>query len=83
MATLQDVLADAGVQDTFADKLRDDGWTLDLFRMSASSLDKFDEELREMLGDLYDITTAVQRSALRLAWSRSQNVGSQLSGPPA
>ena len=73
MATLHDLLLEAGVQETFADKLRDDGWTIELFSMAASSLDKLDGELREMLGDLYEITTSVQRSALRLAWSRCQS----------
>ena len=82
MATLRDVLHEAGVQDTFADRLQEDGWTLDLFRMSASSLDRFDEELKDMLGDLFDITTAVQRSAFRLAWSRCQNATPSPSVPP-
>ena len=40
--------------------------------MAAPTMDKFDDELKEILGDLFDITTAVQRSALRLAWSRCQ-----------
>ena len=61
-----------GVQDTFIDKLSDDGWTIELFSMAAPTMDKFDDELKEILGDLFDITTAVQRSALRLAWSRCQ-----------
>ena len=72
MASLHDLLLEVGVQETFADKIRDDGWTVELFGMAASSLDKFDHELKEILGDLYDITTAVQRSALRLAWNRCQ-----------
>ena len=76
------MLSEAGVQDTFADKLRDDGWTVELFSMAASSLERFDDELKEMLGDLFDITTAVQRSALRLAWTRSQSGQSSSSSPP-
>ena len=72
MDPLFSILADAGVQDTFIDKLRDDGWNQELFAMAAPSMDKFDLELKDMLGDLYDITTSVQRSAIRLAWSRCQ-----------
>ena len=59
-------------QDTFVDKLIDDGWSIELFAMAAPNLEKFDDELKSMLGDIYDITTAVQRSALRLAWTRCQ-----------
>lgn len=73
MASLYDLLLDAGVQATFADKLRDDGWTTELYGMAASSLERFDEELKDMLGELYDITTSVQRSALRLVWNRCQS----------
>jgi hypothetical protein len=72
MASLHDVLTTAGVQDTFVDKLIDDGWSIELFAMAAPTLEKLDDELRSMLGDLYEITTAVQRSALRLAWTRCQ-----------
>lgn len=72
MASLHELLLEAGVQETFADKLRDDGWTTELFGMAAASLEKFDMELKEMLGDLFDITTSVQRSALRLVWTRCQ-----------
>ena len=72
MASLSNILREAGVQDTFIDKLSDDGWTIELFSMAAPTMDKFDDELKEILGDLFDITTAVQRSALRLAWSRCQ-----------
>ena len=80
MASLYDLLLEAGVQATFADKLRDDGWTVELFGMAAASLDKFDDELKDILGDLHDITTAVQRSAFRLAWTRCQT---NLSTPSA
>ena len=72
MASLHEVLTTAGVQDTFVDKLIDDGWSIELFAMAAPNLEKFDDELKSMLGDIYDITTAVQRSALRLAWTRCQ-----------
>ena len=72
MASLYDLLLEAGVQATFADKLRDDGWTVELFGMAAASLDKFDDELKDILGDLHDITTPVQRSAFRLVWTRCQ-----------
>ena len=72
MASLSNILREAGVQDTFIDKISDDGWTIELFSMAAPTMDKFDDELKEILGDLFDITTAVQRSALRLAWSRCQ-----------
>ena len=80
MASLHDLLLEAGVQATFADKLRDDGWTVELFGMAAASLDKFDDELKDILGDLHDITTTVQRSAFRLAWTRCQT---NLSTPSA
>ena len=72
MASLHEVLTTAGVQDTFVDKLIEDGWSTELFAMAAPNLEKLDDEIRSMLGDLYDITTAVQRSALRLAWTRCQ-----------
>ena len=73
MDSLYDMLLDLGVQATFADKLRDDGWTMELFAMSASSIDKFESELQDILGELYDITTPVQRSALKAAWKRCQS----------
>ena len=78
MDSLHELLLGAGVQETFADKLRDDGWNIELFAMSASSLDRFDDELRDMMGDMYEITTAVQRSALRLAWTRCQKTAASL-----
>ena len=81
MASLHDILTTAGVQDTFVDKLIEDGWSIELFAMAAPNLDKLDEELRSMLGDLYEITTAVQRSALRLAWTRCQ--ATQAPAPPS
>ena len=31
MASLQELLQNAGVQDTFVDKLAEDGWTIELF----------------------------------------------------
>ncbi|CAL1132101.1 unnamed protein product [Cladocopium goreaui] len=62
-------------QETFIDKLRDDGWNQDLFAMSAPTLEKFELELRDMLGDLYEITTSVQRSALKL---KQYNLGYNL-----
>ena len=71
MASLSNILREAGVQDTFIDKLSDDGWTIELFSMAAPTMDKFDDELKEILGDLFDITTAVQRSALRFLVSVS------------
>ena len=81
MASLQELLQNAGVQDTFIDKLSDDGWTIELFAMAAPNLDRFDE-LKSMLGDLFDITTAVQRSAIRLAWTRCQSSQS-VANPPS
>jgi len=73
MDSLGLILAEAGVQETFIDKLREDGWTKDLFAMSAPTLEKFDDEIRDFMGDMYEITTAVQCSALRLAWTRCQS----------
>ena len=70
MAQLYEILMAAGVQETFADKLKDDGWTAELFAMCASSQDGFREELPEMLGTFHPITTPIQRSALLLAWHR-------------
>ena len=70
MDELAQILSESGVQATFADRLMEDGWNSELFAVSATSLDKFDEQLPSMLGDLDGITTAVQRSALRLAWSK-------------
>ena len=67
MDPLFNILHELGVQETSTDKLRDDGWTLELFGMSATSMDRFDDELKEILGDMYEITTPVQRSAFRLA----------------
>ena len=68
MDELAQILADSGVQATFADRLMEDGWNSELFAVSATSLDKFDDQLPAMLGDLDGIATAVQRSALRLAF---------------
>ena len=82
MASLHEVLTTAGVQDTFVDKLIEDGWSIELFAMAAPTLEKLDEEIRSMLGDLYDITTAVQRSALRLAWTRCQATQAPALPPP-
>lgn len=67
MDPLFNILHELGVQETCTDKLRDDGWTLELFGMSATSIDRFDDELKEILGDMCEITTPVQRSAFRLA----------------
>ena len=60
MASLYEVLTTAGVQDTFVDKLIDDGWSIELFAMAASNLEKLDDEIRSMLGHLYEIATAVR-----------------------
>ena len=73
MDSLGLILAEAGVQETFIDKLREDGWTKDLFAMSAPTLEKFDDEIKDIMGDMYEITTAVRCSALRLAWTRCQS----------
>ena len=81
MDSLSELLHEVGVQDTFVDKLKDDGWTLELFSMSANTLDKFEEELKEILGDMYSITTPVQRSAFRLAWTRCQQSSSAAPAP--
>ena len=70
MASLRDILSAAGVQDTFIDSLENDGWTKELFAMSSASLEKLDDELPEMLGDLFATATPVQKAALRLAWTR-------------
>ena len=65
MDSLSDILTQAGVQATFSDKLLEDGWTAEHFAPCAPNLERLDIELKDMLGDLYDITTAQQRSALR------------------
>ena len=39
-----------GLQDTFAEKLLDDGWTVPLFAVSASSLERFENEMLAKLG---------------------------------
>lgn len=83
MASLAEILTHAGVQETFSDKLIEDGWTIELFAMATTSLDKLDTELKDMLGDLFEITTAQQRSALRLAWSRCQTAMSAPSPQPS
>ena len=61
MAQLYDILLTAGVQETFADKLRDDGWTTELYAMCATHQENFKEELTEMLGTSYAVTTPIQR----------------------
>ena len=89
MALLYDILLTAGVQETFADKLRDDGWTTELYAMCATNQENFKEELTEMLGTFYAVTTPIQRSALTLAWHRcrqsvdqpAQSSASQPSAP--
>ena len=73
MASLSEVLTTAGVQETFSDKLVEDGLTVEHFALAAHNLEGFESELKEMLGDAYAITTAQQRSALRLAWTRCQS----------
>ena len=70
MDELPNILSAAGVQETFIDKLQEDGWTAELFALAAPSLEKFDDQLPSILGDLDGIATAVQRSALRLAWTK-------------
>lgn len=67
---LKRLLSEAGVQDTFSDKLEEDGWTIPLFACSASNLEQFDISLKEILGELYDIVAPIQKAALRLAWQR-------------
>ena len=84
MAQLYEILMDAGVQETFADKLKDDGWTVELFAMCATSQGGFREELPEMLGTFHPITTPIQRSALLLAWHRCrQTMDQPLVQPPS
>ena len=84
MAQLSDVLLEAGVQDTFIDKLKDDGWTAELFALCATSPDEFKDELPEMLGSSHPITTPLQRSALMLAWHRCRQFMDQpKDSPPA
>ena len=88
MAQLYDILLTAGVQETFADKLRDDGWTTELYAMCATNQDNFKDELAEMLGTFHAVTTPIQRSALTLAWHRcrqsvDQNTQASSSQPAA
>ena len=83
MASLSEVLTNAGVQETFSDKLVDDGWTIEHFALAAHNLEAFESELKDMLGDAYAITTAQQRSALRLAWTRCQSATGPASGSDA
>ena len=71
-SSLKEIFARVGLQDTFAEKLLDDGWTVPLFAVTASSLDKFEEEIDVILGELAGITTPIQRSALKLAWQECQ-----------
>ena len=61
-----------GLQDTFAEKLLDDGWTVPLFAVSASSLERFENEIDGLLGDVAGIITPIQRSALKLTWQECQ-----------
>ena len=81
MAQLSDILLDAGVQDTFIDKLRDDGWTTELFALSASSQEEFKDELPEILGSSHPIATPLQRSAITLAWHRCSQTMDQSKDP--
>ena len=57
MAQLYEILISAGVQETFADKLKEDGWTSDLFAMCATTQDGFKDELPDMLGTFHAVTT--------------------------
>lgn len=76
---LKELLTEAGVPETFSDRLDEDGWTIPLFACAATSLDTFDNALTELLGDLHDIITPIQKAAFRLAWQRCSN--SQSSAP--
>ena len=82
MAELSEILSDAGVQDTFIDKLKDDGWNVDLFALCAGSPEEFKDELPEILGTTRPITTPLQRSALLLAWQRCRQSTEQVKDPP-
>ena len=53
MAQLYEILISAGVQETFADKLKEDGWTSDLFAMCATTQDGFKDGLPDMLGTFH------------------------------
>ena len=84
MAQLYEILISAGVQETFADKLKDDGWTADLFAMCATTQDGFKDELPDMLGTFHAVTTPIQRSALMLAWHRCrQSLDQPMSQAPS
>ena len=83
MDDFSEILRSAGVQDTFADKLQEDGWTAELFALAATTLDKFDDQLPSILGDLDGIATAVQRSALRLAWTKCSKAHNSSSAFPS
>lgn len=69
---LAELLARANVQQTFIDKLIEDGWTTELFAVAASSIDQFDQVLPEILRHLDRTLTPIQRAGFRLAWTRCQ-----------
>ena len=47
MASLSEVLTSAGVQETFSDKLVEDGWTVEHFALAAHNLESFELELKD------------------------------------
>ena len=73
---------EAGVQDTFIDKLKADGWTMELFALCPTCQDEFKEELPDIFGTTHPTTTPLQRSALMLAWHRCRQCMDQPKEPP-
>ena len=52
MAQLYEILMDAGVQETFADKLKDDGWTVELFRNVCDQSGRIPRRAPRDVGDI-------------------------------
>ena len=73
---LGQLLHDCQVQDTFADAILDQGWTVDHFGMMDS-----DNDLRDVLGASFGALTPFQKAAVKLVWSKCQGPTSPVASP--
>ena len=62
------IFKECNVQDTFADKIMEGGWTAELFSMM-----NFDQDLEEVLEETSGALNPLQRATLKLAWTKCKS----------
>ena len=77
---LEDLLARSGVPAILSSRLLAEGWTLDSFARSATSMTQFDDILPELLPS--EEVSLLHKAALRLAFKQANSLPSSSSGGP-